>query len=428
MTGRSRITLKPWMNLPEVKAVMDAIGRKEARFVGGVVRDTLAGRQVKDIDIATTHLPEETMRLLKEAGIRVIPTGLKHGTVTAVVGRSSFEITTLRKDVNCDGRHAEVSFTSEWEEDAARRDFTINAMSLDMAGNLFDYFDGRADLKAGKIKFIGNADERIREDYLRILRFFRFHAYFGKGEFDGQGMDAIRAHMAGLQNLSGERIHQEMFKILAAPEPSRVMETMQESGVFKYILPEISPLNVETFRQLVTHELDEEAGDGQAQPLIRLAALLPINLNDEQFEALAIHWRFSNTDKAWLAALLQLQHMLAPDADEPTQKAVFRKMGRGLFRAAVLILMARHPKHLPTLRDMLLLTNHWIPPVFPVRGQDIIQLGVMPGKEVGIILREVEDAWEAAGYKDNRKELIETIRKHYIGEGKTRADTEKEKA
>ncbi|MEM9682546.1 MAG: CCA tRNA nucleotidyltransferase, partial [Pseudomonadota bacterium] len=231
---------QPWMVAPETVAVLDALEHAgaEARFVGGCVRDSLIGRQVGDIDIATDAVPERVTEALQAADIRAIPTGIDHGTITAVANGVPFEITTLRRDVETFGRHATVAYTDDWIEDAARRDFTINALSLGRDGTLFDPFGGEADLRAGRIRFVGDARARIQEDVLRLLRFFRFHAYYGRNGLDADGLAACREFATRLSGLSAERIWTELRRLLLAPEPTFVLREMGASDILAEILPE----------------------------------------------------------------------------------------------------------------------------------------------------------------------------------------------
>ncbi|HEX7391036.1 MAG TPA: CCA tRNA nucleotidyltransferase, partial [Acidiphilium sp.] len=261
----------------------------EARIVGGAVRDMLAGRPLADIDLASPLPPDEVMRRLAAAGIRAIPTGLDHGTVTALIDNTGFEITTLRHDVSTDGRHATVAFTDDWREDAARRDFTINAMSMDRAGTVFDYFGGRDDLAAGRVRFVGDAATRIAEDYLRILRFFRFLARYGRGEPDAGAIAAIEAHREGLSRLSAERVWQELKSILATPDPRAALRLMAGTGVFGAILPEADDLS--GFEAAMARGMPPD-------PILRLAALI-----DADGAALADRLRLSEAERVRLAAL-----------------------------------------------------------------------------------------------------------------------------
>jgi len=228
-----------WMIEPRARAVIEVLTKNggAARFVGGAVRNALLGEAVGDIDIATPLVPDEVMQRLQAARLGAVPTGIAHGTITAVSGGKPFEITTLRRDVETFGRRAVVAYTTNWAEDAARRDFTINALYADQDGVVFDYFDGLADLAARRVRFVGDATTRIREDYLRILRLFRFHAWYGRGEFDEEALAAATAEKAGLKLLSGERVQKEMLRLLEASDPSPALEQMERAKILAQILP-----------------------------------------------------------------------------------------------------------------------------------------------------------------------------------------------
>src|SRR3954468_20033313 len=265
----------PWRSRPGMKKLLGALGTDagETRYVGGCVRDTLLGLEVSDVDLATKLTPETVIDRLRKAGIKSVPTGLAHGTITAVIGGAPVEVTTLRRDVATDGRRATIAYTEDWREDAARRDFTINALSADPArGDVFDYFNGEADLPPRRVRFIGDPLTRIAEDHLRILRFFRFHARFGAGEPDPAALDACTSRANDLMALSRERIADELTKLLALPDPAGAVRLMIERGILKPVLPEIGADAVERLERLIRRE--REAGVGP-HPLRRLAALLP---------------------------------------------------------------------------------------------------------------------------------------------------------
>src|ERR1700730_37001 len=256
-----------WMDEPPVRTLLAALARGgiAARFVGGCVRNTVLGRPGDDIDIAVDKPPGTGMRAAGGADLRVVPPGLKHGTVTAIVKGRPFELTTLRRDVETDGRRAVVAFTDDWLEDAKRRDFTINAMYADPDGTIWDPFAGRADLLAGRVRFIGDPDQRIAEDHLRILRFFRFYAWFGKPPLDGAGFDACRRNAGRLSSLSAERVAKELLRLLAAPAPADAVEALAEAGALDHWLPEYA--GTACLRALIARE-------DAADPLRRLAAIL----------------------------------------------------------------------------------------------------------------------------------------------------------
>ena len=262
----------PWMDDPPVQALLAALTRGgiAARFVGGCVRDTVLGRPVGEIDIAVDKPPETVMRALEAADLKVVPTGLKHGTVTAIVKGKPFELTTLRRDVETDGRRAVVAFTDDWRIDAERRDFTFNAMYAEPDGTIWDPFDGRADLLAGRVRFIGDPDQRIAEDRLRVLRFFRFHAWFGKPPLDSAGFDACRRNAGALSSLSAERVAKELLRLLAAPAPTDALEAMAEAGALDHWLPEYA--GAARLKALIAREREDCARSAAPAGRNRLAA------------------------------------------------------------------------------------------------------------------------------------------------------------
>ncbi|HEX3701377.1 MAG TPA: CCA tRNA nucleotidyltransferase, partial [Phenylobacterium sp.] len=293
---------QPWMTAAETVAVMDALaaagGPEAARFVGGCVRNCLTGHPVDDIDIATVLTPDRTTAALEAAGLKAVPTGIEHGTVTAVAGGRGFEITTLRRDVSTDGRRAVVAFTTDWEEDARRRDFTLNALYADREGTIFDLTgQGVADARAGRIVFVGDPEQRLREDYLRILRFFRFLAWYGKGAPDAAALAACKALRSEVTTLAAERISKELVKLLAAEDPRGAVALMLETGVLELLLPE--PIDLERLNALVEIETDQMF---ETEPVLRLAALLP----DDQVTAarFAEALRLSNAERDRIVAAL----------------------------------------------------------------------------------------------------------------------------
>ena len=356
--------IRPTLGDPAVQRLFAIL--PSARLVGGCVRDALAGKPSADVDLASPLPPETAAAALETAGIRVIPTGLAHGTVTAVVGDQPFEITTLRRDVLTDGRHADVEWTDDWREDAARRDFTINAMSLSPDGTLHDYFGGAADLAAGRVRFVGDAATRVAEDYLRILRFFRFQARYGAGPPDADAIAAIRAGVGGIARLSVERVWSELKRILQAPDPAAAVQLMSETGVLAAAIPEgAAPTG---FAHL------------PPDPVLRTAALLTGNR-----AAFASRLKLSLAEATRLAAL-QGPPPAGSDDDLRRQLAETEPdvlLGRSL--------LARQPE---ASRDRL----RSIPrPVFPLEGRDALALGLKPGPAIGALLREVRAWWLAGG-------------------------------
>jgi poly(A) polymerase/tRNA nucleotidyltransferase (CCA-adding enzyme) len=358
---------------PALEAVLAAL--PDARVVGGAVRDWLAGRAVSDIDLATALPPDAVTAALARAGLRAVPTGVDHGTVTAVSGGRGFEVTTLRRDVATDGRHAVVAFTDDWRADAARRDFTINAMSMTRDGAVFDYFAGRDDLAAGLVRFVGDPATRIAEDALRILRFFRFHARYGRGEPDPAAVAAIEAGLAGLAILSPERVWSELLRILAAPDPSDAVMLMAATGVLAAVFPEGA--DPAALTRLV-------AAGAPADPLLRLAALAT---GDP--ERLAARLRLSGAEREMLAALRAGPAPL-PDADDADLR-------RALADTPAAVLIGRAwlaGDGWGAVRERLAALPR---PVFPLEGRDVLALGLAEGPRVGALLREMRQWWLDGG-------------------------------
>jgi len=375
-TPACRIASPPALSEPALAALLDLL--PEARLVGGAVRDALAGRTAADIDLASPLPPETVASRLTSAGIKVVPTGLAHGTVTAVLPGGPVEITTLRRDVETDGRHAVVAFTSDWRADAARRDFTINALSMARDGAVFDYFGGLEDLRAGRVRFVGDPATRVAEDFLRVLRFFRFFARYGGAAPDAATLAALREAVPSLTSLSAERVWGELVRILSAPDPVASVALMDRLGVLAAVVPEGA--DAAALARLV-------ARGAPADPLLRMAALLT---GDPQ--AFAARLKLSLADRDRLMALRSgpvprpeddaaaLRRLLA-DTDVAT--ATDRAWIAGESGAAWDSLRARL-RSLPR-------------PVFPLEGRDILALGLAPGPPVGEVLRAVRAWWLAGG-------------------------------
>ncbi len=377
-------------------AVLRAL-KGEARFVGGCVRDTILKRPLGDIDIATPLFPIEVTRRLDAAKIKVVPTGLAHGTVTAVTEGRSFEITTLRRDVETFGRHANVAFTASWEEDSRRRDFTMNALYLAADGAVFDYHNGLRDLQRGKVRFVGDPATRIREDVLRLLRFYRFHAWYGRGAADAAGRAACRALAPLLSTLSGERVQAELLKLLRAPDPVPSLALMEEDGVLAKIVPAPRPLDA--LRRLIRIE---RALNLPPDPLRRLAAVLSGDV-----EGLARRLKFSTADRERLGAL-GLPADLAGDAQ--AQRRQLYRLGRELYADRVL-LTAAIENAARKVKPLLVAAKATRKIAFPLRGADITALGMAPGPEIGQMLRDLEDWWEAGDFKATRRACLTELKR-----------------
>jgi len=386
-----------WMREEGTQKLMAAL--KPARFVGGAVRDALLNRAVSDIDIATPISPQDMIKRLQKAGITVIPTGLAHGTVTAVLPPRQFEITTLRRDVETDGRHARVEFTDDWVADARRRDFTMNALYLDMEGNLFDPVNGIEDLRAGHVRFVGDPAIRIREDVLRILRFYRFHALYGQGEADAAAREACRTLASLLPTLSSERVAAELLKLLSARDPVPTLRLMKEDGVLADLLPEAR--NLDRIIGLLRIETVPD-------PVRRLAAL--VSVDREGAVRLAERLRLSNAMRARLEAIAAPNWPIDLGGSDRRQRRAIYRLGHELYRDLIMLSgdAARAPR-------LLAYAEGWQPPEFPLKGRDLIALGVVPGPELGKILAAVEAWWEAGDFAGDRQaclaEAAERLRK-----------------
>lgn len=366
-----------WTQRKDLAALVAALGPGQSRYVGGAVRDTLLGIAVKDVDLATPLEPRAVMQRLKSAEIQVVPTGIEHGTVTAVLPQGPVEITTLRHDVSTDGRRATVAFASDWQDDAARRDFTINALYADPAtGEIFDWFGGLDDLAARRVRFIGDPHQRIREDHLRILRYFRFQARFGSLPADAQSESACAELAATLKGLSRERVGMEMMNLLSLTDPAPTVARMAELGVLEVVLPEA---DVAALAALVAEEVRQRIAP---DALRRLAALLPADV--QMAEAVASRFRLSGAQKKRLA--------LAAAREGTKQEARPLAYRLGIDGALDRLLIAG--------TDVSALDG-WTIPEFPLKGGEIVARGIKAGPEVARVLRRVESGWIAAGFADS---------------------------
>lgn len=392
MQPTGAMEIPPWMRAEATGAVLAALmaDGATARFVGGCVRDTLLGRPVKDIDIAIDRPPADNIAALNAARIGVHETGVQHGTILAVSGGQHYEITTLRVDAETFGRHARVEFTDDWVADAGRRDFTMNAIFADADGSLYDPAGGRADIEAGVVRFVGDAAARIEEDFLRILRFFRFHAWYGRGAADAAALAACKTHAAGIDGLSGERICQELLRLLAAPDPVPSLELMAGAGILPRVLP--GGADFEALARLLSVDA------GNPDPLRRLAALTP----GEAAAALADRLRLSRADKKRLILLTAPEKWPPRDADEKALRPLAYRIGP------------------PAIRDLALLqadpataavAARMAHPEFPLYGRDAIALGLEPGTAVGTLLAELEQWWLDRGCRDDRDASLAELKR-----------------
>jgi poly(A) polymerase len=401
---------QPWMTHPATRAVTAALeaagGAGCARFVGGCVRNAILKQPIADIDIATPLTPDAVSKALTDAGLKAVPTGIDHGTVTAVAQGKPFEITTLRRDVETDGRRAVVAYTTDWAEDAQRRDFRLNALYADPSGRLYDpTAGGLADAHAGRIVFVGDAQTRIREDALRILRFFRFNAWYGRGEPDAAGLAACAALRDLIGNLSAERVSAELLKLLAAEDPRGVVRLMAQSGVLAVVLPEAQGL--ERFEKLVGIETEmlftEDA-------LLRLAALLPDD--PAKAEALAERLRLSGAQRDRLVAALDPKPRLVSwMSPKETRRLVYRLGAETLCDRVTLAWAAsERPAATTQWRALLPTARSWTPPRFPLSGEEVMAAGVPEGPLVGEVLREVESWWVESDFPTDKLALIERLK------------------
>jgi poly(A) polymerase len=393
MTKLPSLARAPWLKEPSLQRVFALVAAAggEVRVAGGAVRNALLGEPIGDIDIATTLAPQDVSAAFKAAGISVHPTGVEHGTVTAVVDRKPYEITTLRRDVETDGRRAVVAFTDDWKADALRRDFTINALYCDAAGKIHDYVGGYTDILRKRIIFVGVPTARIKEDNLRILRFFRFLASYEKMSADPASLSACVRLRKGLLGLSAERIAREMFKLLAGPKAVPVLRLMAKHKVLRNILA-----HTHEFRVISRLPPD---------PLLRVFALA------KKPDGLREAWRLSNNQARRIEALLQ-SSMLTPKLRENEQQKLLYAMGPEAWRDSVHLSWAksRAPLTDRAWKRMLTLPARWTVPSLPIAGRDLLALGFPSGPDLGRELKRLEDCWIASDFTSTREELLESIR------------------
>lgn len=387
-----------WLKSHHCLMAAEALGNDHIRFVGGAVRNSLMDLPVCDIDAATDYRPEKAMKLLKDKGFKVIPTGIDHGTVTAVLGGDVIEVTTLRRDVETDGRRAVVAFTNEWQADAERRDFTINAIYASIDGILFDPCAGIADIKEGRIRFIGSAEERIQEDALRILRLFRFQAHYGRVPLELDALSAVKKMVALIDGLSVERISGELNKLILATNPSAVLKIMQELGVLKRCMHN-AKIDVQALNALIEIEANYKT---PIKALRRLLALTSCHAS-----SVLKSWNCSN--KAQKHALLCEELMAGLERVPPTvlewQKLIYRYNHDVVIDCYLISKRGEHDQGaFESLRD-------WDIPIFPVAGADMLRLGHEAGPELGKHLKDLEKQWLQEDFGPSQEELLERLPK-----------------
>lgn len=391
---------------PGLVRVFDALDRdgEELRIVGGAVRDWLIGRGVRaDIDLATTATPKDVVRRVEAAGLKAVPTGIEHGTVTVIAEGEPFEVTSLREDVETDGRRARVVFGRDWAKDAARRDFTMNALYMRRGGEVVDLVGGEADAEAGRVRFIGDADQRIREDYLRILRLFRFHAAYGRGPLDAEALAAAVRNKAGLTNLSRERVRAELMKLLAAPRAAETLREMEAAGLLEPVLGGAG--DIAAFARLA--EIEAALGLGP-DAVRRLGALAVRDLDDTV--RLKADLRLSNAEAQRLEDLVG--PAATPGMCEKGQRAALYRFGRSKYDDRALIAFARSGAPLDDegWRALIDQPNRWTPPVFPLNAGAFFARGLSPGQELGAALRRAEELWIERGFPNEPLALVEIVR------------------
>lgn len=401
--------ISKWLVEPSLVCVFDALEAKggEVRVVGGAIRNALMGEAVDDIDLCTTLLPEETTQALETANIKAIPTGLEFGTITAVVNRTAFEITTLREDVETDGRHAVVKFGKDWTKDALRRDLTINALYCDREGKLYDPLEGFEDIQNKDIRFIGDASERIEEDYLRILRFYRFFAWYGTGRPDASGLKACAKLKDGLLSISVERIWVELKKTLSAKDPSRALLWMRTTGVLNLVVPEGEKWGIDLIPSLMNVE---EQHSFKIDPMLRLMAIMPPR--GDAVDSLATRLKLSGAEIKRLMLWTKTPKVEQGTDQQSLEKFFYEndeQAVRDVLQLDIATLEGRGEDSADALKvalGFLKEAQKWERPRLPVRGKDLLDLGHEAGPKVGKIIKSLEGKWIDSGFKLNKDELL----------------------
>jgi poly(A) polymerase len=402
-----------WLKDADLQRLLSALnaGGEEARIAGGAVRNALLGQAVADVDIATTTTPDETTRRAEAAGFKAIPTGIEHGTVTVTSGGKGHEVTTLRADTETDGRRAKVVFGRDWKADAERRDFTINALYAEADGTVVDLVGGLADLDSRTLRFIGDAEARIREDYLRILRFFRFFAWYGSGRPDAEGLKACARLKDGIERLSAERVWAELKKLLAAPNPSRALLWMRQAGVLSRVLPESEKWGIDAIHGLVAAERNL---GWAADAMLRLEAVVPPDV--ERMQALAERLKLSNAGTERLKSWALAPKIEPTDTESDLAKKLYRSGRQPILdrlRLALASARSRAAESNEALVEaggyarLLKFAEAWKIPKFPLKGADLQKIGVPAGPEMGKLLKRLEEEWIEADFRPDRGALLE---------------------
>lgn len=401
-----QITPPEWTISSPVKTVLAAFAQagEDIRFIGGCVRDAILERPVTDIDFATPAKPENIQRILEGAGIKAIPTGIEHGTITAAIHdphedtHHNFEITTLRQDVVTDGRHAEVAFTDNWQEDAARRDFTMNALSMDASGQVYDYFDGITDARAGHVRFVGDPRLRIQEDYLRVLRYFRFHAHYALETPDNELLELFQENAGHLKALSAERVRGEILKLLHSVKAPMTLNIMEKCGVWQTVIPVSA--NIQALAHLIHLEMEL---DLMASSLRLLGATLKMAKKD--LSAVAKALVLTRHEKKWFQALCDPAY--AKIASQPAHVALYR-LGPEMYRDLLLVQAATTHTPVEDLQGLLAQADDWQQPNFALTGEDAQDLG-LSGAAIGNALKAVEDWWVTENFSPDREACLKKL-------------------
>ena len=406
---------RDWFQEPGLQRLMTLLnsGGAETRVVGGAVRNSLMGLPVGDIDLATTLLPEEVSGRAAAKGIKAVPTGIEHGTVTLVVDGKGYEVTTLRRDVETNGRHAQVAFGASWQEDADRRDLTINALYAGADGEVVDLVGGLKDIETKTVRFIGNAEQRIAEDYLRVLRFFRFFAHYGSGRPDADGLKACARARTHLKTLSVERVWAEMKKLLSARDPGRALLWMRQSGVLTEILPETEKWGIDAIPGLVAAE---QAFGWEPDALLRLCSIVP--KDPARLVTLSERLRLSNAEAMALDRFARAPKPQETVTDVAFDRDLYRFGKDGMMSMLKLELAAARARaegdqramaRSARLFSLLKRAEAFVRPVLPVKGSDVLAAGIPAGPKVGEILGKLEEGWIASQFNLSREELIARI-------------------
>lgn len=401
---------RSWLDEPALKTLLTVLNTEgeETRIVGGAVRDALLGEEIGDIDCATTATPDKVTKMAEASGFKVVPTGIDHGTVTVIVEGRPFEVTTLREDIKTDGRHAIVEFGRDWVKDAERRDFTMNALSIDINGDVHDPIGGYADLVHREIRFIGDAETRITEDYLRALRFFRFFAWYGSGRPDRDGLRAVVRTKAGLEGLSVERVWSELKKTMRARDPERAILWMRTTEVLNVILSE--NWGLDQFHWMLTAERDQ---DWKIDPLRRLQAML--RPADDVVNGVADRLKLSNAERAQLVDWMH-ESALAKTYVDLSDEEFSKVLYRGKPSAIVDALAHEYAKRLTKEEEgaerilaLIAVAGSWTRPQLPVAGADLMKKGMAAGPEIGAKLAELETLWIESDFTLTKKALLDLL-------------------